>query len=221
MGIGDRPDRGQINEEPTWSSSCNTNKNGMILSLNRMVLVLTSSRNALDPNSQNLGNNRLHLSVAMLSARYQQATMDGREAVLDEVIETVNTFWKGRFLTESDKGYELIDKDDARNALRSIFDMRASQNLFSRGRDNTGVAMVVPDPNLAPDLPEASSSGNFASSGPGLISRSPRKGLLKQSSTGMIRQPPTMVTRHATGKMWESCGRPQSVIYKDREKDKE
>jgi hypothetical protein len=183
-----------VKEEPTWSSSRNTNQHGLILTLNRMDVILTSSRNALDPNSQSAGNNRLHVLVAMKSGKYQQANIDGREAVLDEVIETVK-IWNGRFLAESEEGYELIDKEDVRHALRSIFDMRSSQNLFSR-RDNADMPMVVPDKNLVPD-PSSHAPGMFPLSGPGLIARSPRIGLLKQSSTGMIQQPLTMVARHA------------------------
>ncbi|KAG7361690.1 hypothetical protein IV203_036791 [Nitzschia inconspicua] len=198
METGGDCHRRQTKEEPTWSSCRNINKHGLILTLNRMDVILTSSRNALDPNSQSPGNNRLHVLVAMRSGKYQQATMDGREAVLDEVIETVNTFWNGRFLTESDEGYELIDKEEARNALRSIFEMRSSQNLFSTGRGSAdAAAVVVPDQNLVPDSLHVVGSGRLAPLGPGLISRSPRIGLLKQSSTGMIPQLPSTITQNA------------------------
>eukprot|EP00529_Nitzschia_sp_RCC80_P011574 CAMPEP_0113453206 /NCGR_PEP_ID=MMETSP0014_2-20120614/7240_1 /TAXON_ID=2857 /ORGANISM="Nitzschia sp." /LENGTH=628 /DNA_ID=CAMNT_0000344597 /DNA_START=222 /DNA_END=2108 /DNA_ORIENTATION=- /assembly_acc=CAM_ASM_000159 len=174
-------------EEPTWSSSWSANKNGIITTLNRMDVILTSSRDALDPNSQSVGNNRLHILVAMQSGKYQQATIDGREAILDEVIQTVNTFWKGRFLTESDLGYEELDKDVARNALRSIFDMRSGQNLLtSRQRVEPP---IMPDRSLSPGM-----TGGYPTSSPldcstGASSGMPgplKTGLIKQASTSMI-----------------------------------
>jgi hypothetical protein len=197
--MGNFPQR-QVKEEPTWSSSRNTNMNGLILSLNRVDVILTSTRDALDPNSQSVGNNRLHILVAMRSGQYQQATIDGRERILDEIIETVNTFWKGRFLTESDDGYELISKEDVRNSLRSIFDMRSSQNLLSMQRASGDGPVILPDQNLALDSSSDIDPVPLVApqSGPGLLSRSPRLGLPRQTSTGMLHQsPPTMVARNA------------------------
>jgi len=127
-----RLDRRMSREEPTWSSSRNMTKIGAT-ALNRMDVILTSNREALDPNSQSPGNNRLHILVAMQSGKYQQANDRQREAILDEVVQTVLRFWKGRFLTESTGGsYEVLENSDAKRALRHIFDMRAGQNLFSQ-----------------------------------------------------------------------------------------
>lgn len=125
-------DRRMSKEEPIWSSSRQLTANGVV-SLNRMDVILTSNRKALDPNCQSIGNNRLHILVAMQSGKYQLANDRQKEAILDEVIQTVNSFWKGRFLTESIGGsYELLDNADAKRSLRNIFDMRSGQNLFSQ-----------------------------------------------------------------------------------------
>jgi hypothetical protein len=97
-----------------------------------MDVILTGDREALDPNSQSVGNNRLHILVAMQSSKYQQESIDGKESVLDEVIQTVIMFWKGRFLVEGSNGHEELTKEEARSALRSIFDMRSGQTLAKR-----------------------------------------------------------------------------------------
>jgi hypothetical protein len=151
-----------------------------------MDVILTSSRDALDPNSQSVGNNRLHILVAMQSGKYQQATADGREVILDEVIQTVNTFWKGRFLTESDVGYEELPKDVARNALRSIFDMRSGQSLLtSRQRTEP---LIIPDRSLSHGMaggyPSTGINTTSSASAIGMLPNS--TGLIKQASTSMI-----------------------------------
>jgi hypothetical protein len=166
-------------EESTWSSSRGTKKDCAIVSLNRMDVILTSSRDALDPNSQSVGNNRLHILVAMQSGKYHHATVDGREAILDEVVQTVNTFWKGRFLTESSKGYDLLSKEDARNALRSIFDMRSGQNLLSKGQN---VDLMMPDHNHAHSV-SLEGVTTVSQFGPNL-----QRNLSKQASESTLRE---------------------------------
>ena len=119
-------------EEPTWSSSRRL-MNNRIMALNRMDVILTSTMDALDPNCLSIGNNRLHILVAMQSGKYQQANDRQRESILDEVMQTVNSFWKGRFLTESMSGcYEELDSRDAKRSLRHIFDMRSRQSVLSQ-----------------------------------------------------------------------------------------
>jgi hypothetical protein len=125
-----RQDFNHAAEEPTWRST--RSGGGGLLTLNRLDVVLTPARNALDPNSQSLGNNRLHILVAMQSTKYQQSSYEGKEAVLDEVMQTVNMFWRGRFMVQGLTGYEELSKEDARQALRSIFEMRSSQALPKR-----------------------------------------------------------------------------------------
>jgi len=143
-----------------------------------------------------VGNNRLHILVAMQSGKYQQATVDGREAILDEVIQTVNTFWKGRFLTESAEGYEVINKEDVRNALRSIFDMRSSQNLLSRQRNN-GEVPIIPDQALAHSTPKQASipPPMMVAAGPGLISRN--QGFLTQTPNSSFPEESSMGSKNA------------------------
>jgi hypothetical protein len=68
----------------------------------------------------------------MQSSKYQEASIDGKEALLDEVIQTVNTFWKGRFLVEGTDGHEELSREESRYALRSIFEMRSGQSLPKR-----------------------------------------------------------------------------------------
>jgi len=111
---------------------------------------------ALDPNCRSIGNNRLHILVAMQSGKYQQATIERKEAILDEVMQTVNTFWKGRFLTESSEGYyEVLDRCDAKRSLRLIFDMRSGQNLFSTSSQASGI-------NIGGESCDSSNNANIA-----------------------------------------------------------
>ncbi len=127
-----RQNRRMSKEEPTWSSSRRLTNN-RIMSLNRMDVILTSTMDALDPNCQSIGNNRLHILVAMQSGKYQNANDRQKEAILEEVMQTVNSFWKGRFLTESMSGcYEELDRRDAKRSLRHIFDMRSGQSFLSQ-----------------------------------------------------------------------------------------
>lgn len=176
-------------EEPTLSSFHGTNINGVVTSLNRMDVILTTTGDALDPNSQSVGNNRLHILVAMQSGKYQQATIHGREAILDEVVQTVNTFWKGRFLTESSKGYAVLGKEDARNALRSIFDMRSGQNLLSKGRSIDVAPIIAPEHNHAHSF---HTKGVTAATFPGPCVNT---ALLKQVSMSMPPTTPGMISR--------------------------
>lgn len=147
----DQQQRGMQNrrmskEEPTWSSSRRMTNNGLV-SLNRMDVILTSTMDALDPNSQSIGNNRLHILVAMQSGKYQQSNDRQKEAILEEVMQTVNSFWKGRFLTESMSGhYEVLDHFDVKRSLRHIFDMRSGQNLLSQ---------TPPALNITPNVPSS------------------------------------------------------------------
>ena len=120
--------KAQTQEEPTtWKSQQNGSATPK-----RMDVILTKTGDALDPNSQSVGNNRLHVLVAMQSASYQQASLEDREAKVNEVITTVNTFWKGRFLKQIRDEYEELSKEEAKEAIRSIFNMRAGQRLSKR-----------------------------------------------------------------------------------------
>jgi hypothetical protein len=131
-------------EEPIWSSS-RIMTNNEIVSLNRMDVILTSTMDALDPNSQSIGNNRLHILVAMQSGKYQQGTDRQKEAILDEVMQAVNSFWQGRFLTETTSGcYEVLDNGVAKRSLRHIFDMRSGQNFNSHSS--------APGLNITPNI---------------------------------------------------------------------
>jgi hypothetical protein len=170
-------DKDQTQEEPaTWKS----NRTGDIV-LKRMDIILTNSGDALDPNSQSVGNNRLHILVAMQSSKYQQASAEGKESILNEVIQTVNMFWKGRFLVKGVNGHEELSKQEARNALRSIFFVRAGQSLPKRN--------TLPNPSFrsmasAMPLPMRTSTSVIQS----MI---PTK-LVKQSSASMINSGPAI-----------------------------
>jgi hypothetical protein len=109
-----------------WKSARSTNRNQQF-TLSRMDVILTSSGNALDPNSQSVGNNRLHILIAMETGNYQQSSPDGKERKVDEVLKTVKMFWKGRFLVKEAFSYEELDTSRAREALKSIFAMRSGQ----------------------------------------------------------------------------------------------
>jgi hypothetical protein len=109
-----------------WKSARSTNSNQQF-ALSRMDVILTSSGNALDPNSQSVGNNRLHILIAMETGDYQQSSPDGKEQKVDEVLRTVKMFWKGRLLVKEACGYEELDDSRAREALKSIFAMRSGQ----------------------------------------------------------------------------------------------
>lgn len=128
----------QTQEEPSnWKS---TLAGGV--TLRRMDVILSQPGYSLDPNSQSVGNNRLHVLVYMQSWQYQNATDNEKEAIVDEALQTVNKFWPGRFLVKSENGYEELTKDQARNALRSMFLMRAG--LPKRSSLPTASAMPLP-----------------------------------------------------------------------------
>ncbi len=116
--------RGGIKEEPTsWKSSSPAGH------LNRMDVVLTPSCNALDPSCITVGNNRLHILSAVRSGQFRSGTLDEQEKILDEMIETVCTFWKGRFLLETEGGgYDEVSKPDAREAMRMILEYASTVN---------------------------------------------------------------------------------------------
>ena len=125
-------------------------------SLNRMDVILTDERNALDPNSQSVGNNRLHILVAMQSGQYQTSTPEARNGMISEAYKTVKIFWKGRFLVEATDGsHDELDEDEAKYALRCIFDERTGMNTqaplqrhsspaFSGGSSTAPPAAVAP-----------------------------------------------------------------------------
>ena len=116
VGVLKKIPKAQTQEEPTtWKSQQNGSATPK-----RMDVILTKTGDALDPNSQSVGNNRLHVLVAMQSASYQQASLEDREAKINEVITTVNTFWKGRFLKQIRDEYEELSKEEAKEAIRSL-----------------------------------------------------------------------------------------------------
>jgi hypothetical protein len=115
---------------------------GNALCFNRMDVILTETRNALDPNSQSVGNNRLHILVAMHAEKYSSATPEGQMSIVSEVYQTVKTFWKGRFLAESNissslhgrRNHEELEQDEAMYALQCIFNARTGQKTTQQGR---------------------------------------------------------------------------------------
>ena len=152
-------------EEPIWSSSRRLTNN-RIMSLNRMDVILTSTMDALDPNCQSIGNNRLHILVAMQSGKYQNANDRQKEAILEEVMQTVSSFWKGRFLTESMSGcYEELARRDVRRSLRHIFDMRSGQSFLSQSAKPA--LNIMPEVSSRKDINSQNMSGSGSSSGGG------------------------------------------------------
>lgn len=112
---------GVTQEEPSWMS----NRAGG-LTLRRMDVMLIDDGQALDPNSQSVGNNRVHVLIAMNSSKYQHSSLEEKETILTEIIGTVK-IWTGRFLVQGTGGYEELSKEDARNSLRCIFFSRSGQ----------------------------------------------------------------------------------------------
>lgn len=107
--------RGRTQEEPTsWKSASSVGE------LNRMDVVLSPARDALDPSCMSVGNNRLHILIVMKSGLFRGGSIDQQEKILDETVETVYTFWKGRFLVEMQGCYEELPKGEAREAMRII-----------------------------------------------------------------------------------------------------
>ena len=107
--------RGRTQEEPTsWKSASSVRE------LNRMDVVLSPARDALDPSCMSVGNNRLHILIVMKSGQFRGGSIDEQEKILGETVETVYTFWKGRFLVELEGGYEELPKGEAREAMRII-----------------------------------------------------------------------------------------------------
>jgi hypothetical protein len=96
-----------------------------IMILNRMDVILATTQDALDPISQSVGNNRLHILMAMQKGQYQLASPSCREKNINEIIQTVKIFWRGRFLVEGAFGYEEVGEDQAKLALKEIFGVRS------------------------------------------------------------------------------------------------
>jgi hypothetical protein len=104
--------RGNTQEEPTsWKSSSSLGE------LNRMDVVFSPERDALNPSCMSVGNNRLHILLAVRSAQFKNGSMEEQEKILDETIETITTFWKGRFHVEVPGGYDNISNGEAREIL--------------------------------------------------------------------------------------------------------
>lgn len=117
--------RGGIQEEPASWKSVSPARH-----LNRMDVVFTPSGDALDPCCVTVGNNRLHILSAVRSGQFRGGTIDEQESILDEMVETVYVFWKGRILsgTEGD-GYNVMSKEQAREAIRRILSSGTMLNL--------------------------------------------------------------------------------------------
>eukprot|EP00531_Pseudo-nitzschia_arenysensis_P001843 CAMPEP_0116134200 /NCGR_PEP_ID=MMETSP0329-20121206/10520_1 /TAXON_ID=697910 /ORGANISM="Pseudo-nitzschia arenysensis, Strain B593" /LENGTH=532 /DNA_ID=CAMNT_0003628897 /DNA_START=186 /DNA_END=1784 /DNA_ORIENTATION=- len=174
-----KQNRRMSREEPIWSSSRRLTNN-RIMSLNRMDVILTSTMDALDPNCQSIGNNRLHILVAMQSGKYQNANDRQKDAILDEVMQTVNSFWKGRFLTESMSGcYEELDSRDAKRSLRHIFDMRSGQSFLSQSSK--------PALNITPKVPASGNNSNQSDANKnGSQNRNDPFNMMRNASTSSI-----------------------------------
>ena len=148
-------------------------------SLNRMDVILTDARNALDPNSQSVGNNRLHILVAMQSGQYQTSSPEGRNGMIAEAYKTVKIFWKGRFLVDTNGTHDELDEDEAKYALQCIFDERTGQKTQAPLQRHSSPGLGSPDP--APAVAAVAPPTQFFTARP--------FGLHKQSSLSMM--PPT------------------------------
>lgn len=119
--------RATTQEEPaSWKSSTAVDE------LNRMDVVFSPQRNALEPSCMSVGNNRLHVLSAVRSSQFQNNDLEAQEGILDEMLETVSTFWRGRFLVLSPGGYDEIKNGEAREIMRIIL----SGNRNAGGQDN-------------------------------------------------------------------------------------
>jgi len=138
---------GVTQEAPSWMSA-----RAEGLTLRRMDVILTDHGKALDPNSQSVGNNRLHILIAINSSKYQQSSVEEEETILTEIIGTVK-IWTGRFLVQGTNGYEELPKEDARNSLRSIFFLRSGQASIQHKRSSLRNPSVLPLPIKLMDKP--------------------------------------------------------------------
>mmetsp|Transcript_44900 Transcript_44900/g.108498 ORF Transcript_44900/g.108498 Transcript_44900/m.108498 type:complete len:469 (-) Transcript_44900:514-1920(-) len=177
-------------EEPDWMST----QAGGGFTLRRMDVILTDGGEALDPNSQSVGNNRLHVLIAMNASKYSNASIDEKEKILSEIVETVK-IWTGRFLVQGGNGnggYEELSKEAAMNALRNIFALRAGQAVPKRSS--------MPNPSIVP-LPHRASAEPMAAPMLKNVSRQisapvvsatapPPVALSRQSSASMINSGP-------------------------------
>jgi hypothetical protein len=122
--------RGNTQEEPTcWKSTTTLGE------LSRMDVVFTAERDALDPSCMSVGNNRLHILSAVRSAAFKQGSIEAQEQILDEMIEIVSVFWKGRFHVEVPGGYEGISSGEARDVMRIILSGKENGKQRQRHSD--------------------------------------------------------------------------------------
>jgi len=154
--------RGITQEEPTsWKQAT------PLGDLGRMDVVFAAERHALDPSCMSVGNNRLHVLAAVRSAAFKEGSLEEQEKILDEIIETVSTFWKGRFLVDIHGGYDEISHEEAREIIRMILSGR--KNVIGRRHRHSDPTGSVPGlfqtgasgfsgsakPVFAPSLPSA------------------------------------------------------------------
>ncbi|CAJ1899805.1 unnamed protein product [Cylindrotheca closterium] len=168
---------GGTQEEPDWMS---TQAGGV--TLRRMDVMLTDGGQALDPNSQSVGNNRLHVLIAMNASKYQNASIDEKEKILNEIVGTVK-IWTGRFLVQGGNGYEKLSNEDAMNALRNIFALRAGQAIPKRSSLPNPSLVQLPIRASDPMAPPMMMNVTRQSSAPVLD-------LSRQSSASMINSGP-------------------------------
>ncbi|KAL3941420.1 MAG: hypothetical protein SGBAC_004219 [Bacillariaceae sp.] len=163
-------------EEPDWMS---TQAGG--LTLRRMDVMLTDGGQALDPNSQSVGNNRLHVLIAMNASKYQNVSIEEKEKILNEIVGTVK-IWTGRFLVQGGNNYEELEKDAAMNAIRNIFALRAGQAIPKRSS--------LPNPSLGPFPARAETTAPSFSRQSSAPVVAPPNNLSRQSSASMINSGP-------------------------------
>ena len=90
------------------------------IELSAMDVVVASNRKGLANVAQNPGNNRFRVVLDMHCEQYCSSNEEGRNKIVEELKNTVQTHWGGRFLINSLLGYETLSNRETNKAIHMI-----------------------------------------------------------------------------------------------------
>lgn len=82
-----------------------------------MDVVVASNRKGLASSAKNPGNARFNIMIQIHADRYVNANEDERKTILEDLVNTVQKHWNGRFLVRTLLGYEVLNQSEASKAL--------------------------------------------------------------------------------------------------------
>ena len=117
---------GSLLKTSFWKSlRGNKNVVDMVQTPAPLDVLLVESRDAFQPNvTHQVGNNRLSILMEVQCEQYRNASLNGREAIAQELIEAVTSHWGGRFLSVDpfNDAYQILTERQAPPAVRALFE---------------------------------------------------------------------------------------------------